>query len=425
MMIKSFLYLFLLLAVPLGLHAQELRVKEFKADPSDNAAIKFQKKDNNGDPCALVMVGLTLTNVEFEGSIIEVEQKDNGEYWVYLAQGANWLEIKSKQYLPLRYEFEDVAGNMTYIMLIEKPQIAYDGPTGIVNITSNVRDADVYVDGEKLSSITPFAYKGSEGEHKVELKASGYNDERSTIHVELNKKLKHHITMRAEGSFSVNNISYEMIQVTGGTFFMGSTAKNSKQTTFNYEQPVHEVTLRSYSIGKTEVTQALWEEIMGSNPSIHKGSNFPVENMTWDDCQEFISKLNERCGTHFRLPTEAEWEYAARGCGQRNSDEFSGGSQLGKVAHCGVCTIEVGMKQANELGIQDMSGNVAEWCSDWLGKYTAVKATNPSGPKMGVRRIVRGGSFKDDEWFIRNAARGHQKPGEPSPTIGLRLAQDL
>lgn len=407
------------------LSAQELTVKEFKMDTSDNAAIKFQVKDASGDPCALIMVGLTLGDVEFEGDIVKQERKDNGEYWIYLMQGANWLEIKAKTYLPLRYEFEDVQGNTTYIMQIEKPQIAYDGPTGIVNITSNVQDAAVYVDGEKLSSITPFAYKGPEGEHIVELKAPGYNDERSTIHVELNKKLKHHITMRAEGSFSVNNISYEMIHVTGGTFFMGSTSKNDKQTTFNYEQPVHEVTLLSYSIGKTEVTQALWEEIMGSNPSIHKGGNLPVENVTWNDCQEFISKLNERCGTHFRLPTEAEWEYAARGGGQRPSDEFSGGSQLGKVAHKGVCTLQVGMKQANELGLQDMTGNVAEWCADWLGKYTPAKAVNPTGPKMGVRRIVRGGSYKDDEWYMRNAARGHQKPGEPSPEIGLRLAQDL
>lgn len=419
-----FTLLFLLGGISL-LSAQELTVKEFKMDTSDNAAIKYQVKDSSGDPCALIMVGLTLANVEFEGDIVKQEQKENGEYWIYLMQGANWLEIKTKKYLPLRYEFEDVQGNTTYIMQIDKPQIAYDGPTGTVNITSNVHNAEVYVDGEKLSSITPFGYKGPEGEHIVELKAPGYNDERSTIRVELNQKLKHHITMRAEGSFSVNNISYEMIQVPGGTFFMGSSAKNSKQTTFNYEQPVHEVTLRSYSIGKTEVPQALWEEIMGSNPSIHKGGNFPVENVTWSDCQEFITKLNERCGTHFRLPTEAEWEYAARGCGQRNSDEFAGGSQLGKVAHLGVCTLEVGMKQANELGIQDMSGNVAEWCDDWLGKYTSAKALNPSGPKMGVRRIVRGGSFKDDEWYLRTAARGHQKPGEPSPTIGLRLAQDL
>ena len=424
-MVRNILYLLFLLATPLVLQAQELKVKEFKADPSDNAAIKFQKKDNNGDPCALIMVGLTLANVQFEGSIMEVEQKDNGEYWVYLTQGANWLEIKSKQYLPLRYEFDDVTGNVTYKMLIEKPLVANDGPTGVVKITSNVSNADVYVDGEKMSSITPFAYKGTEGEHIVELKAAGYNDERTTITVKLNQKLQHHVAMRSEGSFSVNSISYEMIQVPSGSFFMGSTSKNNKQTTFNYEQPVHEVTLRSYSIGKTEVPQALWEEIMGSNPSMNKGKNLPVENVTWNDCQEFISKLNERCGTHFRLPTEAEWEYAARGRGQRNADEFAGGSQLGKVAHCGICTIEVGMKQANELGIQDMSGNVAEWCADWLSKYTPAKAINPTGPKMGVRRIVRGGSYQDEEWFMRNTARGHQKPGEPSPTIGLRLAQDL
>lgn len=406
----------------LSLFAQELKVKEFYSDPTDISAVKFQMKDLGGDPCALIKIGLAMADVSFEGDIIQQEYKD-GEYWVYLIDGANWLNIKTKSYLPLRYEFEAVKGNTTYIMQIEKPQVAYDGPTGTVTITSNVRDADVYVDGEKLSSVTPFDYKGPEGDHTVELKAVGYNDERSVINVELNKKLKHHITMRAEGSFSVNGISYEMVQVQGGTFFMGSTAKNDKRNTFNYEQPVHEVTLRNYSIGRTEVTQALWEEIMGSNPSMNKGPNLPVENVTWNDCQDFITKLNERGSTHFRLPTEAEWEYAARNRGQEAPDVFSGGT-LNKVAHLGVQTLQVGMKQPNPLGLYDMTGNVAEWCSDWLGKYTATKEMNPTGPKMGVRRIVRGGSFKDDEWYLRNACRSHQKPGEPSPTIGFRLAQD-
>ena len=424
-MSRYFAYIItLLLFIGQSLSAQELTVKEFRLDDSDISAVKFQVKDLGGDPCALVKVGLAVADATFEGDIVKSEFK-NGEYWVYLIGGANWLNIKTKKYLPLRYEFDAVNPNSTYIMQIERPLVAYDGPTGIVTITSNVPNADVYVDGEKMSSVTPYSYKGPEGKHTVELKAAGYNDERAMIDVELNKKLKQHIPMRAAGSFSVNGISYEMIKVPAGSVYMGSTAKNDKRTTFNYEQPVHEVTLRGYSIGKTEVTQALWEEIMGSNPSINKGPNFPVENVTWKDCQEFIQKLNERCGTSFRLPTEAEWEYAARSRGTDPCDEFSGSSQLAKVAHVGVCTNYVGMKQPNALGIYDMSGNVAEWCSDWLGKYTAVKENNPTGPKMGVRKIIRGGSYKDEESSLRNAYRGHEKPGDSSSTIGLRLAQDL
>ena len=294
-----------LLFVGQSLSAQELTVKEFRLDDTDISAVKFQVKDLGGDPCALIKVGLAIADATFEGDIVKSEFKD-GEYWVYLVGGANWLNIKTKKYLPLRYEFDGVAGNSTYIMQIERPQIAYDGPTGLVTITSNVPNADVYIDGEKMSSVTPYTYKGPEGKHLVELKAAGYNDERSTVDVELNKKLKHHINMRAAGSFAVNGISYEMVRVPAGSFFMGSTAKNDKRTTFNYEQPVHEVTLRSYSIGKNEVTQALWEEIMGSNPSVHQGPNLPVENVTCNDCQEFQQKLNERCGTNFRLPTETE-----------------------------------------------------------------------------------------------------------------------
>lgn len=414
----------ILLLLSLSLSAQELKMTDFHADEADICAVKFSIKDSAGDPCAIVKVGIALPDVIFEGYVLKTEDK-NGEYWVYLMQGAEFLTIKTKSFPPLRCEFEGVKGKVTYIMQIEVPRVMNEGPTGIVNITSNVLNADVYVDGEKLSSVTPFAYKGPEGAHTVELKAEGYNDERSTIHVELNQKLKHHITMRAAGSFSVNGISYEMVQVQGGTFFMGSMAKNDKHTTFNYEQPVHEVTLRSFCIGKTEVTQALWEEIMGSNPSLNKGLNLPVENVTWNDCQEFIAKLNERCNTHFRLPTEAEWEFAARSRGQEGADAYSGGSQLGKVAHLGISTIGVGMKQANRLGLHDMSGNVAEWCADWLGKYSPGKTINPTGPKMGIRRIVRGGSFADDEWYQRNACRGHQKPGEASSSIGFRLAQDV
>lgn len=406
----------------LSLSAQELTVKEFYADQKDISAVKFKVKDYSGDACGLIKIGLAMADVVFEGDVVQSEYKD-GEYWVYLIGGANWLNIKTKNYLPLRYEFEGVKGNVTYIMQIEKPQTT-EGPTGIVTITSNVRNADVYIDGEKLSSVTPFDYKGPEGKHNVELKATGYNDERSTIQVELNQKLKHHSTMRAEGSFALNGISYEMVQVQGGTFFMGSLAKNEKNTTFNYEQPVHEVILRNYSIGKTEVTQALWEEIMGSNPSMNKGANLPVENVTWNDCQEFIDKLNQRCNTHFRLPTEAEWEYAARNRGREGADEFSGGP-VNKVAHLGVSTIQAGVKPANPLGLHDMTGNVAEWCADWLGKYTAAKEINPTGPKTGVRRIVRGGSYKDDEWYLRNACRSHLKPGEASPAVGFRLAQDV
>ena len=422
--VKRFVLCAVLSFISLNLFSQELKVKEFYKDDSAIDAIKFQVKDANGDPTALIKVGLTVGDAIFEGDILKSEYKD-GEYWIYMVDGANWLSINTKRYLPLRYEFEPVAANCTYIMQIEKPMVAYDGPTGTVVISGNVKNADVYIDGEKMSSIVPYEYVGPEGEHIVELKAAGYNTERSKINVELNKKLNHYVTMHNEGTFSLNGISYEMVRVEGGTFFMGSSSDNNKKNTFSYEKPVHEVTLRSFSIGKTEVTQALWVEVMGSNPSIHVGENLPVENVTWKDCMEFITKLNERTGLHFRLPTEAEWEYAARGRGMSDADGYAGNGSLSKVAHIGSFTIGVGLKQANQLGLHDMSGNVAEWCSDWLGKYTAAKVVNPTGADMGVRKVVRGGACNNEEWFLRTAYRGSEKPGEASPYIGLRLAQDI
>ncbi len=405
-------------------HAQELTVKKFNMDAADISAAKYIVKDLNGDPCALVKLGLVLPDAEFEGDIIQSEYKD-GEWWIYFVEGSNYITVKSQKYLPLRYEFDPLQPKMTYIMLVEIPAVIQTNvPTGTVNIDASIRNVDVYVDGEKVSSIVPFKYKGTDGEHILEMRAPGYNVERTLFNIELNRKSDIFIKMKAEGSFSLNGISYEMVNVPAGSFYMGSAEKNKKSTT-SYEQPVHSVTLRGYRIGVTEVTQALWVEIMGSNPSMNVGMNNPVENVTFDDVQEFIKRLNEKCGTDFRLPTEAEWEYAARNCGTESPEFFSGNSHSDKTAQKGAHTSNVALKQPNALGLYDMSGNVAEWCSDYLAKYSPEKVVNPTGPEMGIRRIVRGGSCQDDDWNLRNASRGHQKPSEPSPVIGFRLAMDM
>lgn len=420
---RSF-YTLLLLMIPFFAQAQELNVKEFYQDPTDISAAKYVVNDLNGSPCALIKLGLVIPEVEFEGDLIKSEYKD-GEWWLYLIEDSNYLTVKTKKYLPLRYEFEPLTPKMTYIMLVEVPVMAdaENLPTGTVNIDGSVRDVDVYVDGEKVSSIVPFKYNGTDGEHVLEMRAPGFNVERTVFTIELNREKDLYVKMKAEGSFNLNGISYEMVNVPAGSFYMGSDEKQ-RNSTFNYEQPVHSVTLRSYRIGVTEVTQALWEEIMGSNPSMNVGSTYPVENVTFDDVQLFIQRLNEKCGTDFRLPTEAEWEYAARNCGTESPEHFSGSSKSDKTAHKGARTAMVATKAPNELGLYDMCGNVAEWCSDFLAKYSQAKAVNPTGPEMGVRRIVRGGSYQDDEWHMRNAARGHQKPSEPSPKIGFRLAMD-
>ena len=412
----------LMVAAGVTVNAQELKVLEFKADMTMTDAAKNPRKDANGVNCGLIRLGLVIRDVQFEGDIVASEYKD-GEWWLYMMKGANWITVKTKRYLPLRYEFEPIQSNVTYVMNVERPQVAYDGPTGVVKISCNVKDADVYVDGEKLSSVTPYEYRGPEGQHEVEIRASGYNRERATISIQLGKRLQHSVTLRPAGSFQLEGVSYEMVKVTGGTFMMGSATKvEDKSYPLNYAQPQHEVVLRNYSIGKTEVTQALWERVMGSNPSVHVGANLPVENVTYDDCLAFIERLNQMSGQAFRLPTEAEWEYAARGGGVEKPDECAGGP-ASKVAQT-TAVSTVGGKKANALGIFDMSGNVAEWCSDWIATYEEGRTVAPQGPSKGRQRVVRGGYAGGSEWRMLAASRSHRNPDEASPSVGLRLAMD-
>jgi formylglycine-generating enzyme required for sulfatase activity len=210
----------------------------------------------------------------------------------------------------------------------------------------------------------------------------------------------------------------ELVFVEGGTFQMGSSSGESD------EQPVHSVTLSSFNIGKYEVTQAQWIAVMGSNPSSFSGcDNCPVEEVSWNEVQEFIRKLNAQTGKNYRLPTEAEWEYAARGGKQSRGYTYSGSNDLGSVAsnNSGSKKHAVGGKQANELGIYDMSGNVSEWCSDWYGNYSSYNETNPTGASSGQFRVLRGGSWADFASFCRSAFRSSDNPVSRRSYYGFRL----
>ena len=216
-----------------------------------------------------------------------------------------------------------------------------------------------------------------------------------------------------------------MVYVEGGTFTMGAT-KEQGSDAYDSEKPTHQVTLSSFYIGKYEVTQAEWEAVMGSNPSGFKGANLPVENVNWYDCQEFIRKLNELTGKQFRLPTEAEWEYAARGGKRSYGEKYAGGGDIANVAwfedNSGGKTHPVGTKRANELGLYDMSGNVWERCQDWYGSYSSASQTNPQGPATGTYRVSRGGSWSQVAGFGRVSCRGMFRPNGREYHLGLRLA---
>ena len=218
----------------------------------------------------------------------------------------------------------------------------------------------------------------------------------------------------------------DMVRVAGGTFTMGATPEQGSDVNI-VEKPAHEVTLRDYYISKYEVTQELWQVVMGYNPSEFKNSpQNPVENVSWDDCQEFIAKLNELTGKRFRLPTEAEWEFAARGGDKSRGYKYSGSDFQDHVAWYYVnsdkMTHPVGQNSPNELGLYDMSGNVWEWCQDWYGRYSSGSQTNPSGPSLGSDRVSRGGSWRYSARYCRVSNRSKEKRSFTDNNLGLRLA---
>ena len=222
-------------------------------------------------------------------------------------------------------------------------------------------------------------------------------------------------------------VQFDMVMVKAGSFTMGATREQDKDTNLD-EFPTHQVTLtKDFYMGKYEVTQELYEAVMGTNPSHFKGPNRPVEEVSWDDVQAFCFKLSDLTGKTFRLPTEAEWEYAARGghLASQQQTKYAGSNSIGKVAwyyRIGG-THPVGRKSPNALGLYDMSGNVWEWCSDWYGDYSKAAQTDPAGPSWGSRHIFRGGGWFSDAQ-CRVSARSLGEPYYHYFNLGFRLVCD-
>ena len=232
-----------------------------------------------------------------------------------------------------------------------------------------------------------------------------------------------------------NSETFRMIKVKHGSFIMGATSEQGSRAEAA-EKPAHAVTLtKDYYIGATEVTQELWLAVMGVNPSyFNSGSQRPVEHVNWNQCQQFITKLNEMTGMQFRLPTEAEWEFAARGGSATNSYMYSGSNNIYEVAwYLEGRPQAVATKMPNALGLYDMSGNVAEWCQDWYGSYPNAAVTDPTGPTSGTYRVHRGGytypyttTTSESTNKHRVSARSYMSPSSSisgsTPLVGLRLA---
>lgn len=243
-------------------------------------------------------------------------------------------------------------------------------------------------------------------------------------------------------TFTVQGVQFTMVHVEGGSFTMGATSEQIWYSVID-EKPAHQVTLSSFSIGETEVTQALWKAVMGIDPpkvalwenvmETGKGPQHPVVWVSWDDCQEFLKKLNALTGKDFRLPTEAEWEYAARGGNKSKGYMYAGSNTLEEVAwyekNCpykdddqsDYCPHEVALKHPNELGLYDMSGNVEEWCSDWYkyDYYSVSPKMNPQGPDSGFNYVARGGYWRENDRHCRVSYRHYHDEG--SGDVGFRL----
>lgn len=295
-----------------------------------------------------------------------------------------------------------------------------------VTFSSNVPSATLYIDGNNYGTASGARFLKT-GSHTVRLDADGYEPLSQSIQVNSGSRSFNFTMKKKENQLPavIQNLVSNMVYVEGGTFTMGATSEQGKDA-YDDERPAHQVTLSSFSIGKYEVTQEEWEAVMGNNPSSFKGAKRPVERVSWNDCQEFIRKLNTMTGKRFRLPTEAEWEYAARGGNKSIGYKYAGSDNLDRVAwydsNSGNATHDIGQKSPNELGLYDMSGNVWEWCQDWYGGYYSFSQTNPSGPSSGSIRVDRGGSWYDNARCCRVSDRDNYSPGAAGLNLGLRLA---
>lgn len=382
--------IFLSLLSVLSANAQLTVSEECKIKEGDITAYRLNNNEPiviEGDtiPFALVRVGLVEPNAVFDSKwVLKQEFKDN-EYWVYFMEGVKSVTIKTSRFTPLHYRFpESLQARNTYVMTIQKPE--GEKYNGSLVINSNVPQAEVYVDGSKVSDGTPFVYTGEGGKHLVELKAEGYDPQSRQVDIPMGHELKVTINLFAEGSLQVDGVSYGLVPVEATSFTMGGSLNY-------YTVPARRISLRPFSVGSTLVSVDLWEKVMGEADPRIKGANGQVVNVSYDEIQDFISVLNSKTGFEFRLPTEAEWEYL---------------SQKGK-----------------QLGISDI-GSTMEWCLDWFGKYSLSDTVNPKGPEEGVLRSVRGGSEYTDQdpVYSNHLFRWRKQPDKGSPQISFRLVQD-
>lgn len=359
--------------------SQELTIDNVEMSPFDLTARLSPRADFNGDNCAVVKVQIPLENVTFEGDYFGEIEHTGGEYILYMIKGAKKFKIKHNQLKVCEVIFAnwgipDLVSEVTYVVEASIPKELW---------SANLH--------------------GGAQQQKQAFK------DRDNVY-----------------SFTINGVWFDFVLIEGDSFIMGGTSEQGNDA-YDVEKPAHRVLLDEYMIGQTEVTQGMWKAIMGEYPKYYLGDdNFPVVGVSWQECNQFISRLNEMTGGVYRLPTEAEWEYAARGGNISHGFKYSGSNNVNNVA----CYVDnsfsdipnlVKSKAPNELGIYDMSGNVAEWCSDWFEEYSSDYQVNPIGPSSGEWKIIRGGAFSSIARLCRVSDRDY-RPSDYAPNYsGFRL----
>lgn len=355
--------------------------------------------------------------------------KDKGSWTGRLRVGLHNVECRLPNHVSSQKQIE-VRKDVSETHVIDKPAPI----EGSLYVKSNPLGAKIILDGKPLDVTTPTMIEHVMiGSHKVNIMLDKYNreivdinvnkDEIATVDVKLSD-------VKVERTFTVGGVMFKMKLVEAGTFQMGGTE-------YDWEQPIHSVTItKNYYIGETEVTQALWKAVTGNSPTTDGsawtttyglGDNYPAYNISYEDVQKFITKLNSMTGETFRMPTEAEWEFAARGGNKSKGYTYSGSNTIGYVAWYtsnSSKTNIVKTKAANELGIYDMSGNVWEWCSDWYSSsyYSSSPQNDPTGPTTGTGLVLRGGGWVNLASFCRCAYRSNNAPSNRSFNFGFRLA---
>ena len=474
---KSLLFL-LFVFQTIVVSAQELTVKSFKLAENDISAQTQPRKDLNDRNCALVKVQFVGAISEVEGNVVKPLMKHGNENWVYMPQGSRQLKLLTQSYLPVMVTFADygvekLESNRTYVLVMTKPMNSVGQKKQMFTIRYTPSSATVLVDNKMVRGNNGVAKTTLPvGQHSFVVACDGYESEEGTVKLKASAPSNLQIMLSKEAVVAVSNandvmqdnvsassisssssqsaptsssfsstssvssgsneisipvkngITIDMVKVEAGTFMMGATSEMENPE--SWEKPVHKVTLTNdYYMGKYEVTQALWQVVMGSNPSYFKGDNLPVECVSWDSCKVFINKLNSMTGRKFRLPTEAEWEYAARGGKKSRGNQYCGSNNISDVAwyneNSENKTHPVGMKQANELGLYDMTGNVYEWCQDRIRSYVKSSQINPTGAVRGAWRVFRGGSWNSYMRNCRLSFRCSAKPVYGDFDQGLRL----